>query len=339
MSWAITAPAIAAQLATVVPADGSPLGPIYVGDRHLRDQARFVSLFTTEDWGKRKLVRGWRVARVAIEERWFSNLRTMARERYVLRAVQAVTRTATDLVESGKSFQALLDSAWQVFRDVYTLGSTALVVEAQKTPGIEFLMFGDILCHYAEIEITATEYYTIGSVTQPVSTASTATTRAGYVATAEQLAAYLALASGAGNVFIERPDITDEAARDSFLVASDDDVDLRKPVRAWRVFRRADGESRGIAQRVEGRASWMLNNSRSWVDALDSYDAFQQHIDAARDVFRGVGCLGNTANVTQALSSPLQFPELGARMVADVLCHFADGALEVREVAHAAQVA
>lgn len=350
MSWAVIGPAIQEIVQAVDLSDGSPLGQVHLGDVHLARDDRFAELFTVPDGSGRDRLRGIRIARTSIEERWFSSTRTLARERYVLRLVEGLTKTVTDpalgAVDSARAFQAYVNDVRAPFREAIRIADgTDLVCEAPEVPQIEYLMYGSKLCHYAEINLVATVMETIGDVDQPAAAANAGDARAPYADAADQLAAYLSMLENFGVVRTERPDVTkagpdgndvvDLDHRATLLSESVSAGDARAQLRLWLLFRNADRETRGIANRVEGRATWSVHRFWPWLDVVESYTAFQNDIDEARALLRGVGNLGNVDNPTQVLSSPLQFRELGARMYADVLCHFGTGTIEVEEVVHA----
>lgn len=324
MSWATTAPAIKTLLETV-----SDVGNVYLGDRHLRDEARAKSLFS---WvaaavGRRPRVKGWFIARTSAEESWWSTLRTKATERYVLRAYGGLTKTTGSEAEH----QALLDRTLEAFRNVDEIG-TAHVIEAPSFVDVGWAEVGDLKCHYAEIEIEVEELYTIPVVTQVAGVNSLAAERDGYANVAEQLATYLALVDDEFQTHEERPYRETEAeVIDTFCVPSLSGAVKPYRFRCWRIWRQGTSEKRGLGQVVRADATWKLRAALGLRDAGDSYDDAQDFVDAARAVFRGVANLGNTQNPTLSISSPLQLKEFGAGMDSDVLVHFADCELTTEE--------
>lgn len=329
MPWADVAPAIAARLGTV-----TDVGRVHIGDRHLRDEARVGELMGTPVPGQRDRIRGWRIIRTAIEEDvsavgGSTVSENLAREKYVLRGLQGLA----DVESSERTFQELLDRVLESFRDVTTIGG-AFVISGPTVDGVAYTDFGELTCHYAEISFVVQEYYSVTPVSLPVKSPA-ASAREYYGDAAAQLALYLSTVSGSGHVHAARPFGIDGADRESlFLVPSADDPTMRE-VRAWRVFRDGNAEGRGLGNLVDGESAWKVGAWRSWVDAKDTYDDFQRHIDAARAVIRGLPNLGNVDNPTLCLSSPLQVGEIGARMLMDLLTHYADCSIAVEEVVHA----
>jgi hypothetical protein len=339
MPWTDTGAALKGLLEAVVPSDGTPLGTVYLGDKHVRDWARIKALFTTPESGKRDLVRGWRIVRESISEKWWSVERTQAVERYVILAIQGLTGddAGEGPIESARSFQRVLDDVRLALEPV-TAFSDDVELSGPNVQGIGFEEFSDVTCHVARIEIDVTELYTIVPQSEPAGTAWTAATRARYDDVAQQILAYLDLAGAdAGNTYFERPfsgsPPTIERRATLFEPAVSDEPGQRR-MRAWQVFRGSDNADRQLANRVSAAIAWSMLHHRAWKDDEDSYDATQQHVDQVRAIFRGVGSLGNPANPTQSLNAPLQIKEIGARSFMSVLAHFVGAELPIEEVAH-----
>jgi hypothetical protein len=323
MGWVETSEAIRARLATVTDA-----GVIVVGDRHLRDEARFVALFRWQGSGRVPAIRAWRIIRESCEEEWWTQARTRASERYVLRFVASRTESAT----SERAAQEIVDAAMAAFRATKSLGTA--YVNKVGYPAVGYLSFGGIRCHYIEVGLDLEELYTVNATTPTPANNNRATTRDMYGRIADQLRTYLSAVTGSGRVYAERRFSRDETnARELYMVPSDDDAKTER-ILAWRIYRRADAESVELDNRRIARSVWALDHSRSWWDDGGSYDDTQQHVDAVRAMWRGLGSTGHVDAETKVETSPLQVRDIGARMLHGHLVHFARTELITTEVTH-----
>lgn len=325
MSWFETAPALATVLAGV-----AGIGRVHVGERHLRDETRMRELLHAPQDGEPDRMAGAFLGRVSIEEDWWSSQRTDAREVYRLRMFRAIDSAQ----HSDRDFQGVVAAVSTALRGRTSIGS-AYLLDAADVAGISAGPVAQVNCHVAEVLIPVRERYTVGSVTQPASVASTASGRTVYESTAEELAWYVASATGCGRVHADRRFGIDEKEAQALLEMQAEDTPDRSEIRAWVVFRASDREERGIGNRIDAAPGWRLAHYRGWHDATDSYDDCQRHLDAVREVFRGVGVLGNTTNPTMAVSSPLQVDEIGEGLAFGRLVHLVSARVRVQEVVHA----
>jgi len=66
-------------------------------------------------------------------------------------------RAHDETTESEKVFQDHVDEVCSKLREKYTLNGKALKVEPPQVIVVEHKMFGSVLCHYAEINLTVKE--------------------------------------------------------------------------------------------------------------------------------------------------------------------------------------
>jgi hypothetical protein len=325
MSWAATAPAILARLGTV-----AGVGNLYAGDRHMRDATRVTDLLRVPVQGEPDQLRAWFLGRTAISEGHYTQTRTLARERYQLRGVMAMLSER----ESEREWQAVADAVLARLRGITSIGS-ARYLEAGRA-SMAAAEFAEVVCHVAVINLEVEEEYTIGSVAQPAHAESTAGTRPVYGEVSEQLAFYLTLAAAGAPVRLhrERPwRLDEEDFADAFTVPLASDP-TRDAVRSWIISRGDDPETRGLGNLVTASPRWGLAYRHTWSDNEESYSDAQDHVDAVRAVFRGVGNLGDPVNPTMALSSPLQMTSFGAVMLMSRMCHAVECSVAVEEVVH-----
>jgi len=119
-------------------------GVVHPRSRNTPNWAGFVQLFRDGD-----VINGWQLTRRRGEPqspRWG--------ETYLLTKIRGVHDAS--LSEFG--LQDNLDEAVQAFRDGPEL-SFGHVADGLKINGVEERMFGDVLCHVAECELTVSLYY------------------------------------------------------------------------------------------------------------------------------------------------------------------------------------
>lgn len=336
MSFLTVAPALAALATT------ANVGPVLIGDRHVRDvgRARDLGFVQANPAGGLDLFRAWRLGRGAIRETRVSAIRSRATETYWFRYLRGWAREGRTEYDAQTDVDAML----RRFRDRTRLGEH--LVSAASCSGMDYVDVpnpeGGILpCHHAQISVEVTVEYAITSWALPYGNDHTAASRDSYTAAAAQIEAALARGIEPGDpakVYAYRPQAsppTDAATAALFHVGIDDRPGHPR-TSVWRAYRDSQEEERGTGQRVEHTPGWELNYARSWYDDGGSYVATMAHLDEMRAVLRGVWNLGNPENPTLVKSDPLQVRAVEARKPGGNLCHFVDASLPVRGVVHAA---
>ena len=311
------------------------IGRVQLGARHVRDATRFRDLFglDTSEPPDRAALEGCVIERTAITEEPLTGDRNLATETWTIRVIHGLTGRAGD----EKRFNTRLDALWERFRGLKTVGSLQQL-SAASTDTIEPVQFAGRTVYLGEVELEATDLVTIttpGPARPKVETAIAAT-REDYSDTSAQIASYLGDLDGIGRVYPERQWVTNrEQAIDMLSIESAGAADSKRLIRQWQTFRRADEEQHGVGLRTLGLTRWALEGWHGWQDSHNTYGTFQAQIDTVRTRIRGLQTLGNRFNPTNTLSGPLQVTEIGGRMRADFLCHYADCEIGIEEVVYA----
>ena len=324
-SWETVSNALAVQLNQI-----EGLCNVHLGDRHIRDEDRLRQLFGAEqdDPNDRDRICGAIVSRESIEEEWFTQSRTLAVEKWMVR----IYLNWQDRDGTERRFQELLDRVWTHFRTVKAIAD--LEDWCYRTTNIQFAQFGDRLCHQADVEFEARALLNIPTLTQPTVQKAVLDAREDYPDIIEQLVEQVNTADGPARVQHER---VRAITKDEVLNTMGAQVDGqdRQQIRTWRLYRETDTETRGIGMRVTTETPIKIEGFHSWVDTNDSAYKFQQTIEDMRFQFRGFGQLGNRVNPTATLQTPLQVSEIGARTLGDsFLTHFADCTVGIEETVH-----
>ncbi len=123
--------------------------------RYWKDDAHFKQLFQATVKGK-KQIRGWTITRdgVPVNSRYASSGQHRLTYNFVIRGYLGVS----DGTESEKTMQALVDEIIEKLDNAITLGGNVLDSGPAVCPTITHSEFGNVLCHYAEIQFPATEH-------------------------------------------------------------------------------------------------------------------------------------------------------------------------------------
>jgi hypothetical protein len=132
------------------------IGKVYDYERWANDWATFINFFKTTIGGIDQ-IRGWEISRRSAPEKQVGiSSGTGKYERahsFVIRGYLGVK----DADATEKTFNALIEAIATAFRGNRKLNGTAERHDLIQTDIIEPRMFGSVLCHYAELSLTATE--------------------------------------------------------------------------------------------------------------------------------------------------------------------------------------
>ncbi len=135
------------------------IGKVYDYYRWNNNPSTFISLFAYTPSGGGKHIRGWEITRVQVPEHkagaYFRHHKFKIAGYLALKDVDATDKT----------FQVLIDKICEKFRTADPPSGATWYYMNGDNPGdspcqvdiIEARMFGDVLCHYAEISLSITE--------------------------------------------------------------------------------------------------------------------------------------------------------------------------------------
>lgn len=135
------------------------IGIIHDYYRWSNNPAKFAALFSFTTSGK-KHIRGWEITRVQVPERKGAVKVTLRHHKFMISGYMGVNdEDATD-----KIFQPLVDDVCEKFRD--DPGGGAWYYMNGDEPGnspcqvqaIDVRIFGNVLCHHADILLSVTEH-------------------------------------------------------------------------------------------------------------------------------------------------------------------------------------
>lgn len=142
---------VIAQIDTVLKsATGVVDNNVYKYDRLEREWTAYLSAFKD---ATNSVIHGYTITRVnwtEIREASRSNLRTT---KWIIRGYYSLGSSG----ETEATFQGIIDNIATKFSEDPRLNSTVLSVESFNLDILEARMFGDVLCHYAEMSLTTEE--------------------------------------------------------------------------------------------------------------------------------------------------------------------------------------
>lgn len=121
---------------------------VYDYQRWTRDPATFQTLFKDTD-----KVHFWCVSRRAVTDTRRYTEQVDDVHRIVIRGYMSLDDSAA----TEKTFQDLIDEVRRTLRQNYTISGTAQNSGPEINTIIEHRMFGEVLCHYCEIELPVRE--------------------------------------------------------------------------------------------------------------------------------------------------------------------------------------
>lgn len=147
--------AIRTQIYTILNAV-TDVGKVYDYERWAADWSTFINLFKTTI-GAVDQIRGWEIGRRSVkEERITLGISSSGNEKnhgFLIRGYMRVN----DAEASEKIFNALIEAIATAFRGNKKLNDTARDHDFIQAEIIEFRLFGGVLCHYAELNLTVYE--------------------------------------------------------------------------------------------------------------------------------------------------------------------------------------
>ena len=147
--------AIRNQIYTIISAV-TDIGKVYDYERWTAEWATFINLFKTTIGGIDQ-IRGWEIGRKAAPESGATEIATLGTTDkshiFVIRGYMGVK----DEAATEKTFNLLIEAISDIFRTNLTINGTALIHDFIQAEIIEFRTFGGVLCHYAELTLTAHE--------------------------------------------------------------------------------------------------------------------------------------------------------------------------------------
>lgn len=140
--------AIRAQIATILDAV-SGVENVYQRKRWAVDEMQFKTLFKTSS----NKITGWMVSRISTEEIDETGSSNVARHIFRIIGIYGLQ----DSADTETTFQALIESIRAAFQAAFGLNGTARYTSPIQVNVVEERVFGSILCHYAQLTITADE--------------------------------------------------------------------------------------------------------------------------------------------------------------------------------------
>ena len=138
--------AVANMLAEV---DG--IGVIHQYQRFAAEAPAFLAFFQPVPDGP---INGWVITRVRTVTETASSTHEVRRHDFAIRGYYGLQ----DASASELTFQALVESICAKFREDQTLEGTAQFSEPVQVELVDLRMFGGVLCHVAELKLTAEEF-------------------------------------------------------------------------------------------------------------------------------------------------------------------------------------
>jgi len=113
------------------------------------DLKQFLDLYKTTG----NKIHAWTITRVKTEEETETGSHTSRIHYFRIRGLYGLK----DEDETELTFQSLIESICAAFRSNYGLGGQAADNSPVHVDLVETRMFGNVLCHYAELSLTAEE--------------------------------------------------------------------------------------------------------------------------------------------------------------------------------------
>lgn len=144
--------AIREQIKTIL-SGVSGIGVVHDYERWAADWTSYLELFSVEDEiGTR--INGWEITRKKTPSKTASTTHDSRSHTFLIRGIYGLKDSdATEI-----TFQQLIEDVCAAFRSNYQLNSTADNTESVQVDLVENRVFGNVLCHYCELSLTADEY-------------------------------------------------------------------------------------------------------------------------------------------------------------------------------------
>ncbi len=132
------------------------IGKVYDYERWAADWTTFINLFKATIGGEDQ-IRGWEIGRRSAKEtKVIIGVTTGGNERAHVFLLRGYLRVK-DADASEKTFNALIETISTAFRSNLKLNNTVERHDFIQAEIIDFRVFGGVLCHYAELTLTAYE--------------------------------------------------------------------------------------------------------------------------------------------------------------------------------------
>jgi hypothetical protein len=128
------------------------VGKVFDYERWAAEWTTFINFFKTTI-GNVDQIRGWEIGRRAAPENVVTLGRNLRDHIFVIRGYMAVN----DEAATEKTFNTLIEAISDAFRGNLELNDTAESHDFLQAEIIEHRRFGGVLCHYAELVLTAHE--------------------------------------------------------------------------------------------------------------------------------------------------------------------------------------
>ena len=132
------------------------MGVVHDYERWAATWEKFLALFSVEDAEGVRRINGWTFSRRKTPETEPTESHNLRTYHFRFRGIYGLK----DDDASERVFQQLIEDVCAAFRAAYKLNSTAHHTSPMQVNVVENRVFGKVLCHYAELELTAEEYKT-----------------------------------------------------------------------------------------------------------------------------------------------------------------------------------
>lgn len=134
-------------------------GVIHPEEPYARSQADFQAMYLVDNGQGGKVLRGWFLRRVSTRETEGGNGRVINVHTWRLRGFMALQAP-----DSGRRFDAVIESLRDAYRANPTLGGAAQVGPIGQPTGIQVMdsnpvMFAGVLCHSATLQLQTYDYF------------------------------------------------------------------------------------------------------------------------------------------------------------------------------------
>lgn len=138
---------VAAVLATV-----SGIGQVHADEPYAAHAKEFRTLFGVGK-GNAQRLHGWTITRESTQEQYLTNIEVLRTHRLILRGRYGVDTPSS----SEATFQDVIEAICTTFRPLHDLSGIAEFKQPIQVELVEHRLFGDILCHYAELSTLVQE--------------------------------------------------------------------------------------------------------------------------------------------------------------------------------------
>jgi len=131
-------------------ATGVDSNTVYKYERHIKVWSAYISSFKDSN----NVIHGYIITRTDVDEEAEASHTNKATSIWLIRCFYSLSSNGET---ENTTFQPLVDKVREKFRENPRLNNTVFTTNAIRVSSITPLMFGDVLCHYAEIRIETEE--------------------------------------------------------------------------------------------------------------------------------------------------------------------------------------